>query len=164
MLAQKNLVELWYDEYVQKGIPSSFKEEPSGPLIELVSFLKNNICPNSLALDLGCGRGRNSNLLAQHKFDVHSIDFVPELVDDLCHQSELLGLTDRIHTYCRSLTEPWLFATQMFDVVIDTFCYKHQVNIEEKEIYRRELARVMKPAGYIYSHLLALMMGTTVRY
>ncbi len=159
MLVQQNLVELWLNEYVQRGIPSSFKEEPSGPLIEFIPLLKKGTNLNSLALDLGCGRGRNSIFLAKQGFDVYSVDFVPELIEELRYQSEMLGLCNRVHTYTRSLTEPWIFASQMFDVVVDTFCYKHQVEDVGKELYRQELARVMKPGGLYLLTLASINDG-----
>lgn len=154
MFDKQNLVEHWRGEYTQKGIPSSFREEPSGSVVEFARFLEEHGVRSGSAIDLGCGRGRNSVFLAERGFDVSSIDFVPDMIEALRQQSEALGLTNRIHAYCQSVTEPWPFPSQMFDVAIDAFCYKHQVVAAEKAVYRRELARVMK-AGSFYLLTLA---------
>ncbi len=47
----------WQKEYEQKGIPSSYKIEPSQTISEFNLFLKqHNVAPGRL-LDLGCGKG-----------------------------------------------------------------------------------------------------------
>ena len=43
-----------------------------------------------------------------------------ERIEALRQQSEALGLTNRIHAYCQSVTEPWPFPSQIFDVAIVT--------------------------------------------
>jgi SAM-dependent methyltransferase len=159
MLDKQNLVGHWRSEYAQKGIPSSFREEPSGSVVEFANFLESHNVRHGSALDLGCGRGRNSVFLAEQGFDVSSIDFVPDMIESLQQQSEVLGLADRVHAYCQSVTEPWPFPPQMFDVAIDAFCYKHQVVAAEKAVYRRELARVMKSGSFYLLTLAGLDDG-----
>jgi SAM-dependent methyltransferase len=144
MQGTQNFISLWSTEYQRKGIPSSFREEPSGSVVEFYRFLTEM----NHRLDLGCGTGRNSLFLAEQGFDVHSVDFVPDMIEKLRYHSESQGLANRIHGYCQSVTDSWPFQPGTFDVAIDTFCYKHQIEKTGKETYRRELARVLKSGGF----------------
>lgn len=147
--ANNESIELWRQEYGRQGIPSSFREDPSGSVVEFVEFLCKNGIQKGRALDLGCGQGRNSLYLAEQGFDVDSMDFVPENIKILAHHSNELHLASNIHVHCQSVTSPWPFEDSgLFDVAIDAFCYKHQILPADKEVYRRELARAMKPGGY----------------
>lgn len=149
MFDEKNLAKLWSKEYEDKGIPSSFREEPSGSVVEFVTYLtERGFLQEGKVIDLGCGTGRNSIFLAEQGLEVFSIDFVSEMIQGLRRKSEVLGLTDRIHTYCQSVTSSWPFNPAEIDYVIDTFCYKHQVTNSGKLAYREELARVVKPGGF----------------
>jgi SAM-dependent methyltransferase len=159
VLEKQHLVEHWRSEYEQKGIPSSFRAGPSSSVVEFASFLASHNIRHGSVLDLGCGRGRNSVFLAERGFDVSSIDFVPDLIEMLQQQRTVLGLSERIHAYCQSVTEPWPFPPQMFDSVIDTFCYKHLVIEADKAVYRRELARVMKSGSFYLLTLAGLDDG-----
>ena len=150
----------WYEEYSNSGIPSSFRIEPSGSVVEFMEYLKALPEVGRLALDLGCGRGRNSIFLAQHGFEVSSVDFVPEIIEGLRRQVKEFGLADIVHPYCADLTRPWPFPNDNFDIAIDTFCYKHQIRPEEKELYRRELKRVLKPGAFF----LLTLAGTDDGY
>ena len=73
----------WESEYQSRGIPSSFRTEPSGALVDFVNFAKEFGRASGQAVDLGAGTGRNSLWLASQGYAVHSIEFVPRLVEDL---------------------------------------------------------------------------------
>lgn len=148
MIDERDAVQLWRNEYRKEGIPSSFRDEPSGSVAEFTDFLAGRHVCAGTALDLGCGTGRNSLFLARRGFDVHSIELVPELIDALRVQAGSLGLAAQLQVHCQSVADPWLVRSCSIDVAIDTFCYKHQVTSEGKAAYRRELARVMKPGGF----------------
>ena len=136
---------LWRKEYETAGIPSSTREEPSGAVVSFVEFLRANKILEGVALDLGCGKGRNSIFLSQQGFEVYSIDFVCEAINHLRTEAEKLGLQNRIHTYCQSVAERWPNVAESVDVAIDAFCYKHQVDRGERDAYKSELIRVLKP-------------------
>jgi SAM-dependent methyltransferase len=147
MLNQHTKPTLWMIEYNKQGIPSSFREEPSGSVLELYSFLSNYDIQHGQALDLGFGTGRNSIFLAEKGFEVHSIDFVAEMAERFKQVTQNIGMSEKIHVHCQSVTEKFPFQASIFDIAIDTFCYKHQVFDDKKQVYRRELARVMKPGS-----------------
>ncbi len=138
----------WHREYISQGIPSSFRDEPSGSTVLFNKFLHHSgVCKGRL-LDIGCGRGRNSIFFAEEGFVVDSVDFVPQIISDLEMRITALNLVDKVHPRCHDVTKPWPFPDASFDCAIDTFCYKHQIDEKDKALYRRELSRVLKPGGY----------------
>lgn len=103
---------------------------------------------NSHVLDIGCGLGGTSRMLA-HKFsaNVKGIDITPEYIRTASLLSELIDLkekTDFIHADALDLP----FVSDSFDLVISQHT---QMNIEDKEKFYSEIFRVLKPAGcFVY--------------
>ncbi len=148
----KNTPELWSSEYSKEGIPSSFRDSPSEAVLSFLQFLRANEVRNGKVLDIGSGKGRNSLFMARQGFEVDSIDFAPGAIKELEESAKEFNLTDSIHGHCASLADKWPFQNSQFDIAIDAFCYTHMITKPEKETYRRELQRVMKPnALYLLS-------------
>lgn len=139
--------DLWQIEYQKKGIPSSFREDPSGSVLDFMNWLRNKGITDGTALDIGCGTGRNSLYLASQGFDVYSLDIVGDMVNRLNRQAQELGYQGKVHAYCQSVTDDWPFPGQKFQVGLDTFCYKHQIDPAGRQVYRRELVRTFKEDG-----------------
>lgn len=153
---------LWQKEYTQKGIPSSYKTSESGALVFLNNWLRknkiqlNNRSPrpegrgslflrNKVALDLGCGTGRNAFYLVKNGVKrVFAIDFVQPLIEKIKSQN-----IQKIKAICHDLTKPWPIKTGSIDLVIDIFCFKHQVTFKDRDFYTKELLRVLKPGGIL---------------
>lgn len=157
---QEQTVRTWRDEYGRRGIPSSIRDHPSGSVVEFMEFLRENRVEGGVAVDVGCGMGRNSVFLALNGFEVHGIDIVPENVAVLRASAEASSVADRVSGHPQSVTDPWPLDAYQADVVIDTFCYKHQIEADERERYRRELVRVLKPGG----HFLLTLAGVDDGY
>ncbi|HTU47203.1 MAG TPA: class I SAM-dependent methyltransferase [Bryobacteraceae bacterium] len=149
MAGKRFLSTLWAAEYETRGLPSSFRQEPSGAVRDFVPMaLDLGIQPQeSIAIDLGCGTGRNSLYLAEQGFTVCAIDIVPELISRLRTKAEATGVGSRLQAICGTVSEPWPVDDGVATVAIDTFCYKHLMDSEDRAVYRRELARVFKPGG-----------------
>lgn len=154
MTNTNDLADLWGVEYSKRGIPSSFRGDPSGSVVSFCDFLAANGVTNGTALDLGCGMGRNSLYLVSKGFRVHSIDFVSENIECLRQAAQELDIHLELHCHCQSVTDPWPLASSSIDVAIDTFCYKHQVHREKRATYRTELFRTLK-GGALYLLTLA---------
>lgn len=135
-----DLQNLWSAEYDKKGIPSSFRVSET----RIVKLFVDKYKGSGNALDLGCGKGRNSIFLAKNGYNVHSIDFLDLALKELQDKATALNLN--VKTICQNVIETLPFPDNYFDLIIDIFCYKHQVNDREK--YRREIWRVLKPAGF----------------
>lgn len=148
MEGNRKIITLWREEYQRRGIPSFFREDPSGSVVEFMHFLEARGVRAGRAIDVGCGSGRNALFLAESGFEVYAVDFVPELIRKLNGRSHVLGVSSRVRAYCQSVTDPWPFPSNHFGLAIDTFCYKHQISESGKERYRRELARSLKRGGF----------------
>jgi len=139
---------LWRQEYDAKGIPSSFRSEPSGSVEDFLLFLREHGLARGTVVDLGAGTGRNSVFLAGRGYNVTAFELVPELVEQINVTAAALDLNDHIGAFTQNVCEPWPLSDNSCDIAIDTFCYKHQIRELDKSIYRKELRRVLRPKGY----------------
>lgn len=144
---------LWKQEYERRGIPSSFRLDPTKVVIQFLSFLKERGFQGSSAIDLGAGKGRNSFYLSQNGFSVFSIEWLQENVDEINQNAANNKLP--ISAYRQSVSAPWPASSESMDIAIDIFCYKHVVDKEEQRKYRQELYRTLKPSGYYLLSLAA---------
>lgn len=148
----------WENEYKKKGIPSSFRKDPTKPVIEFVNWLKEkyNVI-GCTAADIGCGRGRNSFYLASQGFKVTGIDLVDENIHFINEEAIKNHLS--IEAYELDASTTWPMAFESLDVVIDVFCYKHIVNKEKQAKYRYELSRTLKKEGFYFISLASKADG-----
>jgi len=141
----------WENEYQKQGIPSSFRSTPARVVTEFYSWLQKRGFKGTQALDLGCGRGRNSLYLAKNGFSVTALDLLKENSDYVTNLANLMKLP--IVAHAQSVTSPWPIATNSLDIAIDIFCYKHITNKSDQKLYRKELVRTLKPDGYYFISL-----------
>lgn len=147
----------WTSEYANKGIPSSFKEDPSEAAIFFLDYLKSHHLPKGKLVDLGCGKGRNSLYFAKEGFEVTSLDFVEENIQTLkavCEKQHL-----NLQPHCHDLTKPFPLPTNSFDYGMDIFCFKHLVEKKERQNYLQELQRILKPKAYYLISLASVEDG-----
>lgn len=111
---------------------------------------------DTIAIDLGCGTGRNTLYLAEHGFRVYGMDIVPEMIAQLRGKAEAAGSGARVYGVCGNVCARWPTGDSILGIAIDTFCYKHVMDADERSAYRRELARTLKQGG-----LLLLTLAST---
>src|SRR3990172_4918772 len=113
-----NSPKYWSREYKQKGIPSSFRQKPSGAM----KLLNLSNIKGKVAADLGCGKGRNAFYLAEEGASkIYALDFVPGAIKEIKTANN-----PKIDAICQDLTKPWPIPTNALDLIIDIFCFKHQ--------------------------------------
>ena len=139
---------LWEAEYGRKGIPSSFRLEPSGSLASSLQLLDAAGFRGTTAADVGCGTGRNSMYLAVLGYEVYAMDIAAAVLNQFQQTATAAGLAERIHVSCQSVAQPWPIASNACDFVVDTFCFKHIIPSAAQEAYLSELVRVIRPGGY----------------
>lgn len=154
----------WRLEYAQGGIPSSVRATPSGAVTWAVEAMRNHGLPVRTALDLGCGKGRNSLFLARQGVDVTAIDFVPDAVAALEQSAKSEGMSGRIRPILYDLTESWPVANASMDLVVDAFCFKHITPYPAREHYKRELLRVLRSRGHYLISFASVGDGYYGRY
>lgn len=133
----------WDLEYSRGGIPSSYRQEPSGALTWALAnwrTLTGRDRPVS-ALDVGCGTGRNACYLASLGIDVLAFDSSERAIE--LARERACPARFLVHDLSDGI--PALNAG--FDLVADIFVYKHLVDAGLRAAYRNELARVLKPGG-----------------
>lgn len=152
MDSMSSIKHAWREEYKRKGIPSSFRKDPTRVVIDFVSWLKKENHPlNGVAADIGCGQGRNSFYLASQGFQVKSIELLEENVRLINTQAEISHLP--IQAFALDAGEQWPIKSGSLDIAIDVFCYKHIVDKKKQTKYRNELWRSLKPNGFYFISL-----------
>lgn len=141
----------WSEEYLRKGIPSSFRTDPTKTVVEFISWLKQIKQLQGHAADIGCGLGRNSFYLAAQGFKVTGI----ELLEENTKAVNAYAATHKlpVHAYAQDAATVWPIEPASQDIAIDVFCYKHIVNKEKQAKYRQELWKTLKPGGFYFISL-----------
>lgn len=150
-------VEKWSKEYGQKGIPSSFKIDPSSAVLQFSEYLAQKNFPKGTLLDLGCGKGRNSLFIAERGFQVTSMDFVPENIAELAKKTKENQLL--LTPLCHDLAKPFPLTSEKFDYAMDIFCFKHIIEEPARSNYRHELYRCLKPGALFLLSLASVEDG-----
>ena len=108
------------------------------------------------ALDLGCGEGRHTILLAKRGYDVVALDLEPLAL------RKARAIVARAGASARFVAGNALdlrFPAARFDLVLDYGCFHHVVTRDWPR-YRREVARVLKAGG----HLVLSVFSTKFRH
>jgi len=97
------------------------------------------------ALDIGCGRGRQTTALAESGFEAHGIDFSETAIRLATKDARKSSVAQNIHfTVGNVLSLP--YADGQFSVVIDSGCL-HHIEQRDWKTYAAELGRVTRPGG-----------------
>ncbi len=100
------------------------------------------------ALDLGCGSGVDSVFLAQHGWQVTSLDFMPQAVEMTRKRAEAAGVT--VSAQIADITT-WP-GDGTFDVIVDAGCL-HALEMVDRPAYRRQLLKWLAIGGdYVLRH------------
>jgi SAM-dependent methyltransferase len=108
------------------------------------------------ALDLGCGEGRHTILLAERGYDVVALDIEPLAVRKAATFVTRAGASAHFVTG-DALNLP--FRPGYFDIVLDYGCFHHVVTRDWPR-YRREVCRVLRPGG----HLILSVFSTKFKH
>lgn len=140
----------WNKEY-KKATHLAMSETHSEDLEKFTRFLqrksgKQFLNVTTRVLDAGCGNGRNSIFLAQN-FGVHGYGFdsSTEAIREATQNAESLPLTFEI----RSLTDPIPLKNNSVTIALDMMA-SHVLKKDEREAFREELLRVIKPGGWLF--------------
>jgi ubiquinone/menaquinone biosynthesis C-methylase UbiE len=124
-----------YDQFHGRGMEAT---------IELADLMAARA--SDVLLDIGCGIGGVARYLAS-RFGcrIVGIDLTPEFCDVARELTARLGLTDRVTVEtANALAMP--FADATFD---GAYSMNVSMNIADKAAFHREIARVLKPGGWV---------------
>ncbi len=128
----------------RSDITAYFASKPADPRIE--TFLETVDANGKQALDLGCGGGRHTELLARRGFTVSAIDVNPEMLATTKKRVEHAGLTADVR---EGSIVHIPYADETFDIVVTTGVLHQATSAEEYDQAITELSRVMKPGAHV---------------
>lgn len=145
--------ELWELEYVNQSISSSVNLRPSHG----TEFLRQ--CMPRIAqvsgpprmLDLGCGGGRNVEVLEETGLSYYGMDFA---FHPLAKARARLG--NRLRLVQGSITDPLPFRSGMFSVVTAFTAIENVVEDRLLAHLGAEIARLLCPDGLFYAYFLTV--------
>lgn len=140
---------IWDAEYERAGIPSSYREAPSGAVLWALRNWEGVGCGQlpRRALDVGCGTGRNAAHLASQGIRVTAFDIAPMAV--AAARDRLLAASLAADLSVHDLRAGLPANDHDIDLVLDIFVYKHQTDPEARLGYREELQRVLSDEGRV---------------
>ncbi len=131
------------DFWNSKHIVNYFADKPADPVVkERLGKIAQPV--GKQALDLGCGGGRHSELLAHNGFEVTAVDLNPEM---LSHTQSRLKRRNLSANLARMSIANLGFRNNSFDVVVSTGVLHQAKSLNEYDRAVREVARVLKSGG-----------------
>jgi SAM-dependent methyltransferase len=154
------LKDLWEREYRTKGVPTSFKEEPSQCLGYFLDYLRGHEIPlRGRLLDLGCGNGRNGLHFARAGLEVHAVDIAENALSDFKAKADRERAADRVHFHCRSIDEPLPLGPEYFDFAICLTVMENLLTDWQVNSFKAEVFRLLKTGGYFLLYFLTEQDG-----
>jgi ubiquinone/menaquinone biosynthesis C-methylase UbiE len=122
-------------------------EETRALIRDLMPVLLAGRSKNWLALDLACGTGKIAVSVAQLRGKVVALDAAPMMLHQCLRRSRDAGIREKLFPV-NAAAKHLPFRDSAFDVVF-SFRFLHLFPAEEYPNLLREMARVVKPGGYI---------------
>lgn len=144
-------IEKWEKEYQENQfLQSSRTYKPSRALLEFLGKYKPS---PGMALDVGCGKGRNSLYLATLDWRIVAIENATSALD--MAKKEASKLSAKPITFIeQSVGEDIPFPDKTFDLILDMMTM-HLLDPKERENYVRNIKRLLKPDGYFVFYTIA---------
>jgi SAM-dependent methyltransferase len=145
-------------EYFRRAYETGVHGWPVEGATPQVARLLSSLGPGRgrCALDLGCGEGRHTILLARRGWTVTALDLEPLALRKAREAARRAGVRAR---FVRGNALDLTFPGGSFDLVLDYGCFHHIVP-GDWPLYRRQVARVLTPGG----HLLLSVFSTRFRH
>jgi ubiquinone/menaquinone biosynthesis C-methylase UbiE len=117
---------------------------PAPDFVQFIAWLKEHGV-NGKALDLGCGGGRHSILLAKNGFETYGIDFAESAIRLATKNSGAAGV-DNLTEFKTGNALDLTYRDGYFDVVNDDGCL-HHIDPKDWSTYLHNITRVIKNGG-----------------
>ena len=155
-LLEKRDSEWWNNFYshMEKPIPF-FKNIPDE---NLISYFDRVLINNGKALDIGCGKGRNSLYLAKRGFETYGIDFSKTSIECGKEIAEKYHLN--VNFLCQSIYD-FQDKLESFDFIYDSGCF-HHIKPHRRNEYLKTILKYLKPDGYFSMVCFNLKGGANI--
>ncbi len=142
--------EIWLKEHTDKGtLPTMANVEPASGVVLFCDWLdKNNAYFSGKAVDIGCGKGRNSVHLATLGFEVWALEYIEPAIKTAKELAKSRKIDDKIHFMLSEIDDPWKIEDDFFDIAVDSFSSIDVETRQGREVCRDEMFRTLKPDGY----------------
>jgi SAM-dependent methyltransferase len=141
-LLEKRDNEWWDKFYSDKERPVPFFKNI--PDESLISYFDRGLLKQGKALDIGCGKGRNSVYLAKRGFDVDGVDFSKtsiEMGKQIAKEQSL-----EVNFLCQSIFD-FEGKPESYDFIYDSGCL-HHIKPHRRNQYLKTILKCLKPDGY----------------
>jgi len=119
---------------------------PAPHFLKFIKWLKKNKISGNV-LDIGCGGGRYSVILAKEGFEVYGIDFISSAIKLAKENAQKAGVVNKTHFRVGdALSLP--YKSHFFDVVNDDDCL-HHIAKEDWKLYIFNIKKVLKKGGIL---------------
>ena len=111
-------------------------------------------------LELGCGTGKNTKLLAGISEHVHSLDFSAGMIE----KAKQRAASAKVSFLLADITQRWPVGNDSFDLVVCNLVLEH---IEDLQFIFKEASRVLKEGGRFFVcefHPFRQYQGTQARF
>ncbi|NQV87996.1 MAG: class I SAM-dependent methyltransferase [Parcubacteria group bacterium] len=143
----------WEREYKNPQL-LKIGEEPRGDLRKYIKFLRKDeevLVENLNILDLGSGNGKNANYLAQMGNNVIGLEISLVAIKLAISRAEETNI--KVDYKMGDIGAPYHFDDGYFDLIVDVMS-SNSLNEREREIYLKEVHRVLKVNGHFFVRAL----------
>lgn len=149
MKEKSNSKTFWNKEYKTPGI-FNLSTEPAEDLVKFTRWMereygKGFFDQNTFVLDLGCGNGRNLIYLAR-QFGIKGVGY--DISEEAIEQAKKASQGLHVKFFARMIEGKIDLDDESVDVVIDMMA-SHYLKEKDREIYLKEIVRVLKPGGWL---------------
>ncbi len=130
----------WNEIFKEKG---KFFHTPHKDIQKAVKLIKRG----GKVLDLGCGTGRHTVMLAKKGFQVYGLDNAPSGLKQCKEWLDKLGLKGNLKL--ASCYKRFPYKDDYFDALISVQVI-HHARLKDIEVCIKEMKRVLKPGGVIF--------------
>ena len=133
----------WKDIYTSNGVFAETIRDRQAAVVAWIDSL--GLTPGSRVLEIGCGAGFLTVILAQRGFHVHAIDSVEEMIEQTRRHVAESGLANLV-----SVDTGDVFALTFEDGAFDLVTALGVIPwLNQPELALQEMARVTRPGGHV---------------
>jgi len=132
----------------EPSIPSSDRDDPSRALMIAQSQLEYTSI--DVAVDIGCGNGRNAVYLANKGVDVIALDFSTEAVAQTKRRVAQSSVSGSVEVLLSDITVGIPVADNSIDLVVDSYFSCHLIGKSILNNYFSQVRRVIKSDGFFF--------------